>query len=139
MSSIVSILSLVASVLFAALAGGMLALPGWLPGAHVWRAVVFVAAARAAPPPGDFTLVGIICGKTKTPQRFLVPVLAVDVVAVALVIAFLDLPGAAFDTAGRVVFSAVLAGIIPGWPAAGREGMRLLRRVSDRASRGTTS
>jgi hypothetical protein len=135
MASFRHVLGLVTSILFAALAGGMLAVPGWLPVANVWRAIVFVVASRAVPPPADFTLVSVVARNTKVRWPFLVPTVILDLVAVAIVLAFLDIPGASpgipgdlLDILGRVVVAAVMAGAIPGWPGAGREGAHLFRR-----------
>jgi len=128
MAKLRHVLGLITSILFAALAGGMLAAPGWLPAANVWRAIVFVVASRAAPPPADFTLVDVVRRRTRVSWHYLVPIVMLDVVAVALVLAFLDIPGDSLDFLGRVVFAAVMAGAIPGWPGAGREGTHLFRR-----------
>ena len=58
-----------------------------------------------------------------------------DLVAMALIAAFLDLPGTAFSFIGRIMFVAVVAGAIPGWPDGGKQFVALLKgNAATRAS-----
>jgi len=53
-------------------------------------------------------------------------VLAVDCVAIGLVLVFLDAPGTAFDLPIKIVVAGILAGAIPGWPDGGSQIAHLL-------------
>lgn len=128
MSTLVRVLRLVASILFGALAGGALDPPSWLPVGDAWRALVFVVACRAAPLPADCTLLGAVFGKVKMRAGHRALLILVDGLAVALVLAFLRVPGTGLGWVGRIAVAAVVAGAVPGWPDAGRQGARLFGR-----------
>ena len=128
MSTFVRVLRLAASILFGALAGGALDPPSWLPVGDAWRALVFVVAARAAPLPADHTLIGAVFGRARMRAGHRALLILVDGLAVVFVMAFLESPGTALEWVGRTAVAAVVAGVIPGWPDAGRQGVALFTR-----------
>jgi hypothetical protein len=125
MSITVRVLRLVASILFGALAGGALDPPSWLPVGDAWRALVFVVAARVAPLSADYTLAGAIFGRAAMRPSHRALLILIDGLAVVVVLAFLGIPGTALSWVGRIVCAAVMAGAVPGWPDAGRQGASL--------------
>lgn len=128
MSILVRVLRLAASILFGALAGGALAPPSWLPVGDAWRALVFVVASRAAPLPAGHTLLGVVFGRVRMRAWHRVLLVLVDGLAVVFVLAFLRVPGTGIGWVGRIAVAAVLAGAVPGWPDAGRQGAWLFGR-----------
>ena len=128
MSILVRVLRLAASILFGALAGGALDPPSWLPVGDAWRALVFVVASRAAPLPADYTLLGAVFGRVRLRAWHRVLLILVDGLAVVFVLAFLRAPDTGIGWVGRIAVAAVLAGAVPGWPDAGRQGAWLFGR-----------
>jgi len=128
MSTLVRVLRLLASILFGGLAGGALTPPSWLPVGDAWRALVFVVACRAAPLPAEYTLLGAVFGKAGMRAWHRVLLILVDGVAVVLVLAFLMASETGIGWVGRIAVAAVVAGAVPGWPDAGRQGAWLLGR-----------
>ena len=128
MSTPVRVLRLVASVLFGALAGGALVSPSWLPVGDAWRAFVFVVGSGAAPLPAEYTLLGAVFSKAKMPAWHRALLILVDGLAVAFVLAFLGIPGTGLGWVGRIAVAALVAGAVPGWPDAGRQGTWLFGR-----------
>ncbi|MFH0778937.1 MAG: hypothetical protein V2A71_10005, partial [Candidatus Eisenbacteria bacterium] len=122
------LLRLVGSILFAACAVALLALPGDLPLGFLLKGIVIVSAAGAVPPPANFTLVDILIKRRRASLGQKVVTLLVDGAAVYVLVAFLDFPGNAVDLPAKVLFAAVVAGVIPGWPDAGKQGALLFKR-----------
>jgi len=128
MTTLVHVLRLAGSVLFGGLAGGALDPPSWLPVGDAWRALVFVVGSGAAPLPADHTLLGAVFGRTGMRAGRRALLILVDGLAVALVLAFLGIPGTGMGWLGRIAVAAVVAGALPGWPDAGRQGAWLFGR-----------
>ncbi|MBN1504569.1 MAG: hypothetical protein JW952_05885 [Candidatus Eisenbacteria bacterium] len=128
MTTLVRVLRLVASILFGGLAGGALSPPSWLPVGDAWRALVFVVGSGAAPLPADYTLLGAVFGRARMRAWHRALLIVVDGLAVVLVLAFLGIPETGLGWLGRIAVAAVVAGAVPGWPDAGRQGAWLFGR-----------
>ena len=128
------VLRFATSFVFGLVAGNLLNIPESFP-LHgvVWKTLVGISAMRAAPVDG--TLVAWIRGKLTAPRIQLMFPILLDLVAMALIAAFLDLPGTAFSFIGKIMFVAVVAGAIPGWPDGGKQFVALLKgNAATRAS-----
>jgi len=124
MSRWVSSIRLAGSILFAGLVASRLSVPEAFP-LRDWCVGVVVVATVGGPWP-DCTFVSLFRGKVRGSRIRLVGVLAVDCIAIGLVLAFLNVPGTAFDLLSKIAVTGIIAGAIPGWPDAGGQIVRLL-------------
>jgi len=125
MSRWVSWIRLAGSILFAGFVASRLSIPETFP-LRDWCIGLVVVATVGGPWP-DWTFVSLFRGKVRGSRRIrMVGVLAIDCLAIGLILAFLNVPGTAFDLLSKIAVAGIVAGAIPGWPDAARQIARLL-------------